>query len=70
MDKYVLLGIIALYSTVAGCSPDTEVVESQYIPTAEYPCDCPDDIASDGKRCGARSAFNKPGGRIISTCNK
>jgi len=29
-----------------------------------YPCDSPNQIAGDGKSCGGRSAWSKPGGRI------
>ena len=31
--------------------------------SAEGPCDTPDDIASDGSRCGGRAASERPGGR-------
>jgi hypothetical protein len=27
------------------------------------PCDCPDDLTSDGTRCGWLSAYCRPGGR-------
>jgi hypothetical protein len=26
-------------------------------------CECPNDLAADGSRCGARSAWSRPGGR-------
>ena len=27
-----------------------------------HPCACPDDLARNGSRCGARSAYSRPGG--------
>jgi hypothetical protein len=36
---------------------------SQPLPPKLYPCDCPNDRAKDGSRCGRRSAFCIPGGR-------
>src|SRR5262245_40258023 len=35
-----------------------------YVPTKQYPCDCPDDRAIDGSRCGARSACLRKNGRV------
>jgi len=31
---------------------------------AAFPCDRPDQIAADGKRCGGRAASSRPGGRL------
>ena len=43
---------LALLLLLAGC-----------VTAEEPPCDCPYDTASDGKQCGARSAYCVPGGR-------
>jgi hypothetical protein len=38
--------------------------ESPPAPSKVYPCDCPDDRDSIGRRCGGRSACLREGGRM------
>jgi hypothetical protein len=56
---------IKLAALKAGGKPALPVsnVEPTSRLVSPYPCDCPNDRARNGSRCGGRSAFCRPGGR-------
>jgi hypothetical protein len=59
---YILLSIIIVFYCNKTYSKTPEQIIQESI--AQYPgkCPCPYSIMSNGKKCGKRSAYSKPGG--------
>ncbi len=67
MRKYIVI-LLALFSTVGHAEADIsdEQIKKQLIQESirSYPgrCPCPYNTMSNGRSCGRRSAYSKPGG--------
>ena len=60
MNIFIILYLTLIISILKAKSPEEMIKES----IANYPgkCPCPYSIMSNGKKCGKRSAYSKPGG--------
>jgi hypothetical protein len=54
-------GTLAMLSGAAIAALIVEQSRSAYYATG-HPCACPDDLTRSGRRCGAMSAYSRPGG--------
>ena len=69
MRGYLLASLVAFAVPIPGAAADLSVSEIRQIlikrSIAAYPgnCPCPYNVDRAGRRCGARSAYSKPGGK-------
>jgi hypothetical protein len=73
--RRILIGLLVVFTSASISLPsaraqlsDQQIAEiivrdsrAAYHATGR-PCACPDDLARNGSRCGARSAYSRPGG--------
>jgi hypothetical protein len=71
MRAALLVALTLLASPALGFdqSPTDQQIAAQIIQESRqayyatgHPCACPEDLARNGSRCGARSAYSRPGG--------
>ena len=64
---YAQTNVVSLPAVVSDTTPIPAATSTDTVKPAREPrtgsCDCPYDRASNGSRCGGRSAYSRPGGR-------
>ena len=62
VGKVLAVTAVVAVGALAAAAASNSNNTGYYIPPSTSSCDCPYDTASDGSRCGARSAWSRSGG--------